>query len=168
MGRIGNLLGFDSAPKIGSRYNGCDCDGSPSLAQGQQLVPMERIQSEGNFFQYRAFGTYSLIPGRALSAQTRLKNKEYELPSATWTDNLEGPAWVVRVPGIPTKVNYLPTITDYTTQPQFLSPIANLQIQNNYSWFGRLRAAVLGHFASGNEETQNAALTTMFPSVYGE
>lgn len=163
-----DLLGFSNAPKVGSRYDcGCNSDDSDSRSQAKslQLKPMERIQDEGNLLQYRAFGVYSLIPGRAISAQTRMKNELYELPAYGWTNNLEGPPWLVRVPGIPTKVGYMPYISDTSTQPVFLSPISNLQIQNEQSWFGRLRAAVLGQFAAQQDNTsQNLAV--MFPSIF--
>lgn len=168
MSRPKNLLGFTSAPKIGSRYdNDCGCpsnDDSRNQAQGNKLTPFERIQDDGNFLAYRAVGVHTILPMRAVSAQTRLKNTQYELPATDWTHNVEGPAWVVRVPGIPTKVGYLPYVSDVSTQPSMLSPIANLQMQNNYSWFGRLRSMVLGNYAAQQETNQNLAV--MFPSIF--
>jgi hypothetical protein len=164
-----DLLGFSNAPKVGSRYdNDCGCnssDDSRHQAKSLPLKPMERIQDDGNFLNYRASGVYSLIPGRALSAQTRMKNELYELPADKWTDNLEGPPWVVRVPGIPTKVALLTTVNDFTIQQPFMSPVANLQMQNETNWFGRLRAAVLGHFQS-QQNTADQNLAVMFPSIY--
>lgn len=164
-----NVLGFSNAPKVGSRYNtSCGCnsnDDSRQQAKSLPLKPMERIQTGGGTLFERAFGTYSLIPGRALSAQTRLKNQLYELPAYGYTDNVEGPPWVVRVPGIPSKVSYLFNVNDYTAQPTFMSPVANLQIQNETTWFSRLRAAVLGNFQS-QQENANQNLAVMFPSIF--
>lgn len=169
MSRPQNLLGFKSAPKIGSRYdNDCGCnsnDDSRNQAPGNKLSPFERIQDDGNFLAYRAVGVHTVLPMRAVSAQTRLKNMAYELPSAVWTNNPEGPAYLVRVPGIPTRVGYMPYVSDTSTQPAMLSPVANLQMQNNYSWFGRLRSLVLGNFAS--QEDQNQNLAVMFPYTLG-
>lgn len=163
--RVKDILGFDSAPSIGSQYNhqnNCGC--GIHDAQSLPLIPFEKIPDEGNFFKYRERGVHRILPTRPISAQTRIKNNLYEMPAATWTDNVEGPPWVVRVPGIPTQAIYMPTVNDYTTQPQFLSPIANLQMQNDTSWFGRLRAAVLGHVAS--QENPNASMAAMFPSIF--
>lgn len=165
MGRVKvkDILGFNSAPIVGPRNNQ-DNDCGCNKAQGLPLIPFEQIQDEGNFFQYRAAGVHRILPSRALSAQTRLKNNVYEMPADKWTENVEGPPWLVRVPGIPTKVGYMPYISDISTQPQFMSPIANLQMQNDTTWFGRLRAAILGEFA--HNQNPNASAMTMFPSIF--
>lgn len=171
MSRPQNLLGFKSAPKIGSRYDSsCGCNSnedyadSRNQAPGNKLSPFERIQDDGNFLAYRAVGVHTVLPMRAVSAQTRLKNMEYELPAMVWTNNPEGPAYIVHVPGIPTRVGYMPYVSDTSTQPTMLSPIANLQMQNNISWFGRLRSLVLGNYASQQEQNPNLAI--MFPNVF--
>lgn len=171
MSRPTNLLGFKSAPKIGSRQES-DCGCNPmsdsadfqNTAQGNKLIPYERIQDDGNFLNFRASGVHTILPMRPVSAQTRLKNLQYDLPAAGWTNNPEGPPYIVHVPGIPTKVGYMPYVSDTSTQPAMLSPIANLQMQNNFSWFGRLRSLVLGNYASQQEDNPNLAV--MFPSIF--
>lgn len=168
MSRPQNLLGFRSAPKIGSRYDDdCGCtsnDDSRQQAPGNKLSPFERIQVDGNFLAYRAVGVHTVLPMRAVSAQTRMKNLQYDLPADKWTLNPEGNPYIVHVPGIPTRVGYMPYVSDTSTQPAMLSPIANLQMQNNYSWFGRLRSLVLGNFTAQQETNTNLAV--MFPSIF--
>lgn len=165
MGRDYDVLGLNSAPIIGATYYHPDeCNCGPNTAKGLPLVPFEQIKTEGNFFRYREKGVHRLWQTRAISAQTRMKNEQYELPSGIWTENVEGPAYIVRVPGIPTRIGYMQQMNTTSVFHEPLSPIANLQIQNTETWFARLRSAVLGHFV--NEQNPNASLAVMFPSVF--
>lgn len=182
MGLGNRILGFVSAPFVGARntpnhYNqqgfsgSCEHDDLPvthfNAPQTAQLVPMERMVNTVGTLADRSSGTYTLIPGRALSAQTRLKNMSWELPSAVWTENPEGPAYIPRVPGLPNVVHNMPTINNFTTQPEFLQPITNLQIQNDINWLNQFRSAIFGAAAQKAQDQLSQNQQTMFPSIYG-
>lgn len=182
MGLGERILGFMSAPFAGERYDRDDYKGNNhsgsqdanqertgitvnfGAAQGQQLVPYEMIQVPGDFISNRGFGTHPLIPGRALSAQTRMKNTQYELPADVWTENPEGPAYILRVPGLPGQVINLQTTTQFTSQPMYLQPLTNLEIQNEMSWIQQFRAAIFGNAQA--EAAQAQQNQNMFPSIF--
>lgn len=182
MGLAQRLLGYVSAPFVGARFDRDDYkqagfsasedgDELPKSHFGypvsQQMVPMERIVNPFGSLSDRSNGTYSLIPGRALSAQTRLKNMTWELPAAVWTENPEGPGYILRVPGLPHMVQSLTTVNNFTTQPEFLQPITNLQIQNDINWINQFRAAIFGTAAQQQIQQQTQNQQTMFPSIFG-
>lgn len=184
MGLGKRILGYVSAPFVSARNDGNRWIGSSYSAaddcfeendyptkyyvnaQGLPVVPMTRYLEigGGDTLANRQSGTYNLIPGRALSAQTRLKNMSWELPAANWTINPDGEPYILRVPGLPQTIYNLPTQTNFTTQPEFLQPITNLQIQNDMSWLQQFRAAIFGQ-ATQQQTQQNAA--NMFPSIFG-
>lgn len=126
------------------------------------FVPYERINTSGDTIANRAQGIHRITPSRAISAQTRLKNLRYENPSAVWTINPEGPAYIPRVPGLPQQQVFMANINGFTTQPRFLSPLTNMQIQNQETWYNRLRMWVLG---SATDNGQSPA-QIMFPSAF--
>ena len=181
------ILGFVSAPFVGGRvepvndwnsrpYSAAsdkyDENSLPSVVFGpaapSPLVPIQRLQEPGDLLSNRAYGTHTLIPGRALSAQTRLKNMTYELPADVWTQNVEGPAYILRVPALPQQVINLGTINQFTTQPEYLQPITNLQIQNDMSLINQFRSLVFGKaYQQAQQQTQQNA-QTMFPFVFGD
>lgn len=182
MGRIHNaIIGFMSAPFIGPRHDNDGWTGSDyssaddstertpryahlgSPARPDNMTPFERIQDPGDTLQNRASGVHTLIPSRALSAQTRMKNMSWELPSDTWTRNPETPPYIVRVPGLPQQQLNLATLNSFTTQPEFLQPIVNLQIENDMSWIQQFTAKILGNSPRSSIE-QNQM--TMFPSAF--
>ena len=186
MGLGHRILGYVSAPFVGARtepnnnwtfsdYSAAsdswEEDGKPFLdfpsARSQQIVPWDSIrditQSGGTLFD-REKGTVPLIPGRALSAQTRLKNMNWEMPEAVWTQNPDGAPYILQVPGLPQMIVNQPTLTAFTTQPEFLQPITNLQIQNDMSFLQQFRAAIFGQ-AFSQQAQQNSQ--SMFPSIFG-
>lgn len=174
------LLGYVSAPFVGARnepgvhWNGIDYSSASDRndwnnhmeprAKSLPIVPWGQTTDVYGSLSDREKGTYNLIPGRALSAQTRLKNMTWELPSAVWTQNPDGAPYIVRVPGLPGQVINLPTQNAFTTQPEFLQPITNLQIQNDMNWLQQFRAAIFGQAFSQQTQQQSE---TMFPSVFG-
>lgn len=164
MGVVNNILGYLSAPFVGARYN--KEQNVPqyyiSPARGLPVTPMERINVPGDTLFNRSNGVYTLLPSRAVSAQTRLKNMNYEQPASEWTRNPEGPPFIVRVPGLPRQHIQLTGVNNFTAQPEFMSPISNLQIQNSETWLNKLRAIVLGQ--SGNTVMQQQQ--TMFPTIF--
>lgn len=171
MPRIQNVLGWDSYPHIGPYY----CQESRFARTGyfgqaasDQLAQHRRIpdgpDNPGNYLGERSSGTYTLIPGRPLSAQTRLKNQQYELPAAGWTRNPDGAPYLLRVPGIPGQQVYMGTVNSFTTQPEFLQPITNLQIQSADNVLSQIRSAIFGQAQQQQLQTN---LSTMFPSIYG-
>lgn len=186
MGLAKRLLGYMSAPFIGGRTeptarwrdrdysaasDSLDEDDFPTKfmpkTQTQQLVPWDiirEISPSGDTLFNREKGTVPLIPGRAVSAQTRLKNMNWEMPEAVWTQNPDGPAYTTRVPGLPQMVVNLPTQTQFTTQPEFLQPLTNLQIQNDISFIQQFRSMIFGQ-AQAQVVTQNQQ--EMFPSIFG-
>lgn len=175
------LLGYISAPFVGEKYDGSGYTGTdfsgaddlreeneiPAIDFGapspQQMVPYERLDVPGDTISNRAYGTHTLIPGRALSAQFRMKNFVYELPSDVWTQNPEGPAYIVRVPGLPNTQLNLMNVNNFTTQPEFLQPITNLEIQNTIHWMDSFRAAIFGQ---AQQQVQSNS-QEMFPSIFG-
>ena len=175
------LLGYMTAPFVGDKYDGSGYSGNqfsgaddlheereiPAIDFGsptpQQMVPYEMLQVPGDTLFNRAYGTHTLIPGRALSAQTRMKNYVYELPSDVWTQNPEGPAYILRVPGLPNTQINLVTLNNFTTQPEYLQPITNLQIQNTVHWMDSFRAAIFGEA----QQRVQADSASMFPSIFG-
>lgn len=181
MGLGSKILGFVSAPFVGERYDGngyngkhysaaCDKDEEFTFHTGpavpDTMVPVQRINSViGDSLANRSQGTYTQIPPRVLSAQTRMKNMAYELPSDTWTHNPEGPAYIVRVPGLPNQVISLQTLNNFTTQPEFLQPLTNLEIEQTVTWINKFRAAIFGQANKQAQAQQD--MQTMFPSVFG-
>lgn len=175
------LLGYMTAPFVGEKYDGSGYSGNqfsgaddlkeereiPSMNFGppspSPMVPYDRLDVPGDTIANRAYGTHTLIPGRALSAQTKLKNILYELPSEVWTQNPEGPAYIVRVPGLPNTQINLVTLNNFTTQPEFLQPITNLEIQNTLHWMDQFRAAIFGQ---AQQQVQQDS-SSMFPSIFG-
>lgn len=183
MGIIRDILGYQSAPIVSERHENIgykgnyysaadddtDWDGTfvnSSHAISDRIVPHARIPDgpdlPGNSLFERQAGSYNLIPGRAISAQTRLKNLPYELPAYGWTKNPEIDPFIPQVPGLPKQTINLPTVTNYTTQPEFLQPITNLQIQNDLNWMARFRAAIFGQAQATVAQNQQ----NMFPSIF--
>lgn len=183
MGIIRDILGYQSAPIVserherieytGEHYSSADDDNdwngpfvNLSHAIPDRMRPHYRIPDgpdlPGNSLFERQGGSYNLIPGRAISAQTRLKNLPYELPAYGWTKNPERDPFMPQVPGLPQQTIRLPTVTNFTTQPEFLQPITNLQIQNDLNWMSRFRAAIFGQAQATVAQNQ----VNMFPSIF--
>lgn len=127
------------------------------------FIPFERIQTSGNTLANRASGIHRVSPSRPVSAQTRLYNLRYENPSAKWTINPEGPAYIPRVPGLPQQQIFMPTVNGFSSQPRFLSPMTNMQIQNQETWYNRLRMWILG---TSTDNTTQSPAQIMFPSAF--
>lgn len=127
------------------------------------FIPYQRIQTSGDTLANRAQGIHRITPSRPVSAQTRLKNLRYENPSAVWTINPEGPAYIPRVPGLPQQQVFMANINGFTAQPRFLSPLTSMQIQNQETWYNRLRMWVLG---SSIDNTTSTPAQIMFPSAF--
>ena len=182
MGR--NVLGFASWPIIGAIYSAVDSAISKTVSAATDRTSedireharpdnMSQIHRFGNgpdgpgsFLGERASGTYNLIPGRALSAQTRLKNMAYELPADGWTINADGAPYLLRVPGIPGMTMNLVTQNQFASQPAFLQPLTNLQIQSDIGFMNKFRSAIFGSAAEQVQLQQHQQ--TMFPSIYGD
>lgn len=166
MGLISDVLGWKSAPivKDSAAYNSPD---APTMhfgrAKSLPLEPYFQIPNPGDTLANRAYGTHTLIPGRPLSAQTRLKNMSYELPADSWTQNPDGAPYILRTPGLPGVVQAMPNVTQFTTQPEFLQPMVNLQIQNEMNFIQQFQAKILGN--NPREMAQND-FQNMFPSVF--
>ena len=163
MGVISRILGFDKSPIIGSgSRNLSDCGCTDNNAKSLPLIPFEQVKTYGDTLANRSGGTHKVLPTRALSAQTRLKNVQYELPAYGFTNNPETAPWRVQTPAIPGQTQYMATVNNFTVQPMFLSPIANMQIQSNMNWINKLRTTILGM----QNNSLDAAQQTMFPSIF--
>lgn len=166
MGVVERILGYMTAPFVGERYDRkqvITSDYNVPRATGLPLSQLQRYDVPGDTLANRSQGTHNLIPGFILSAQTRMKNQQYEFPATGFTKNPESPPWVVNVPGLPKQYIKMNTVNSFSTQPMYLSPIANLEIQNRQSMYNRLRAAVLGEAASSD---MSSSEQIMFPSIY--
>lgn len=181
MGLPERILGYMTAPFVGERhvkdnYRTPANSGTEDAVQEkrtykyyfgaahpQRMVPYHQIQQPGDTLFNRAYGTHTLIPGRALSAQTRLKNLYYEIPAAIWTRNPEGDPYIVRVPGLPQKISNISNIWGANTQPIYLQPITNLQIENDVSLMAQFRAKIFG---DAQQQHVVASQQEMFPSIY--
>ena len=178
MGLISDILGWKSAPSVADKYDSNGYTGNDYSAGDDKeqeityhfrrakplpMVPYFQIPEPGDTLSNRAYGTHTLIPGRPWSAQTRLKNMKYELPADGWTQNPDGAAYILRTPGLPGVVQAMPSTTHFTTQPEFLQPVVNLQIQNEMNWIQQFQAKIMG--LNPREMAQND-MENMFPSVF--
>lgn len=175
-----DVLGWKSAPMVGenvehnngytdSNYAGADDIADRrwfnfqfGKAKSLPLTPYYQLPQPGDTLANRAYGTHTLIPGRPWSAQTRLKNMSWELPAYGWTINPDGAPYLLRTPGLPGVQMVTPTVNALTSQPEYLQPMVNLQIQNSLNWLQQFQAKILG---LNPMEMAQQDMSTMFPSV---
>lgn len=137
-------------------------------AKPARLSIMERIaenvEANGTLSD-REHGTYTMWPSRPRSAQTRLKNLQYELPSYNWTNSPEGPVWAVRVPALP-HIKNLNTMNNYTVQRDFLPLVPNLQAQTQETWYNKIKQALFNNAANQSGQAGAATLQQIYPSIF--
>lgn len=141
---------------------------SRGKAKPARLSIMERVaeNKEANgTLDVRASGWYTMWPTRPYSAQTRIKNKQYELPSYGWTNSPEGPLWAVRVPALP-QVKNLTTMNNYTVHRNDLPLVPNLQMQTQETWYTKIKQALFNTTYNQTNQASDAVLQQMYPSIF--